>query len=234
MVFKLVNTYDAARYELRASGRASASGRAVADVLDSGAMGKTLRDQLLVSLANSGARRAELQESKAQQLDRLSRCRVFFDDRESVEAVRQDLHHRLRAFRNHHRQGLGDRSAGLMLEYLVDEILRRAADSRHAEFTLREPRDLLLVDGDALRSGPAPGTGAGQSDSSRRSPTSSAPISWLRSRKLWAPTRGLAFAGPRWSGCPALASPVWPQPMPLTMRTPTSGSSGWTPRHQRR
>jgi hypothetical protein len=154
--FKLITTSDAARYELLASGRASASGRAVADALDSGSTGEALRDRLLISLAASPQRQADLQELDTEGLDRLSRCRVFLDDRDGVEAVRADLHHRLRAFRNGHRQGLGDRSAGLLLGYLMDQILRRAADSRYAEFTLDEFRDLLLVDSNAL----AFGTGA--------------------------------------------------------------------------
>ncbi len=64
----------------------------------------------------------------------------------------QDEKGSLRRYRNDHRAGLGDESAGLMAGYLISEIFKSAADENRAELTVAEFRARLLVDGATLRS----------------------------------------------------------------------------------
>ncbi|MEU2624624.1 hypothetical protein ABZ642_42045 [Streptomyces sp. NPDC007157] len=82
-----------------------------------------------------------------QHWERLGRAGIEFDGR-SDSQLREDLNKALRQEREHDRQGLSRRSGGLVLGYLVAEVMRRAADPDLAHWDVTDFRRSVLV-GDA-------------------------------------------------------------------------------------
>lgn len=79
--------------------------------------------------------------------ERLGRAGIEFDGR-SDSQLREDLNQVLRQEREHAGQGLSRRSGGLVLGYLVAEVMRRAADPSLAHWDVEDFRRSVLV-GDA-------------------------------------------------------------------------------------
>ncbi|MFJ2607989.1 hypothetical protein ACIO13_23895 [Streptomyces sp. NPDC087425] len=76
--------------------------------------------------------------------ERLGRAGIEFDGR-SDSQLREDLNKALRQEREHARQGLSHRSGGLVLGYLVAEVMRRAADPDLARWNVEDFRRSVLV-----------------------------------------------------------------------------------------
>ena len=74
---------------------------------------------------------------------------MLFDSRDDAE-ISDSLIPRLRDYRNQHRAGLGEQSAGLMIGYLISEIFKRAGNAAEATFSIAEFQAVLLIDGAAL------------------------------------------------------------------------------------
>jgi tetratricopeptide (TPR) repeat protein len=119
--------------------------------LDSGLEPGALRiaiDTVLASVS-AGQPRDQLCHLEDEHLARLSRASVEFDPRDDAE-ISESLRSRLRQYRNRCRAGLGDESAGLMIDHLVSEIFRRAGNAVEATLPVSDFRALLLVDGATL------------------------------------------------------------------------------------
>jgi hypothetical protein len=147
----LVRDRDAARYGLLVSADPGPSAQSLMRVLRSGLSAAQTRAALEEVLASLSAERqlSVLRDLKDEHIERLSRAQVSFDQRDEEEIIGQ-VRTRLRRYRNHARAGLGERSAGLLIGYLVAEIFRRAADVRNTTMRLEYFRRLLLADGAAV------------------------------------------------------------------------------------
>jgi len=141
--------HEASAYEVQTNARSTPSAEALDQVFAGGGEPTRIRDQLAEILATSPARLTQLRGMKPQQVQRLSRCRVRFDERGDDE-IRDALRERLRDYRNRAHQGLGQRSAGLLSGYLMSEILDRAADEAGATFTIQQLRSHLVVSGEDM------------------------------------------------------------------------------------
>jgi GNAT superfamily N-acetyltransferase len=149
----LVHDRDAPRYELITNAIIGGPAARLVEILSSERVPGELRRRIGEVLSAAGADRAQarLGHMDDQELQRLRRAVVIVDPREDA-VVHAILKARLRRYRNDHRKGLGDASAGLMAGYLIGEILRGAAAEGRARFTVAEFRSLLLIEGAALRS----------------------------------------------------------------------------------
>jgi hypothetical protein len=149
----LVRDREAPKYQVITNATLGDSAVALVTALREGADLGNLRRSIDKVLSSAGASRARslLQDLSDRELELLRRAEVTVDRREDAE-VHADLRTRLRLYRNDHRAGLGDESAGFMAGYLINEIFQRAADENRAEFTMAEFRSKLLVDGTTLRS----------------------------------------------------------------------------------
>ena len=125
---------DALRYELITNARLGESAVVLAEILRSGAGQVELRRRIseVLSAVGAGRAKAELLRLGEEELTRLGRGFVTVDPREDAE-VHAALRTRLRRYRNDHRRGLGDASAGLMAGYLLSEIFAGAAYEGLAE-----------------------------------------------------------------------------------------------------
>ena len=144
-IIPLIKSQDASSYQLLTNGTPTQSAEQLSVMLAKEASTGSLRTGLAKLLSAAPARLAQVRNLTSDQMVRLTRCRLCFDDRDDSE-IRTTLRERLRIYRNSERQGLGDRSAGMLTGYLVAEILRRAADPASAEFEISHLRELLLVD----------------------------------------------------------------------------------------
>ncbi|WP_335990072.1 hypothetical protein [Glycomyces sp. MUSA5-2] len=140
----LVTQQESRAHELWTNAVPDAGARRLVEILTAPTDLEDFRTQLQQLLARADRRLTELRRLTDPQLERLHAARVRFDDRDPFE-VRAELRERLRRFRNEHRAGLGERSAGLLTGYLVAEILYRAADGRQATWPREEARQTLLV-----------------------------------------------------------------------------------------
>ena len=143
---------DALRYELITNARLGESAVVLAEILRSGARPGELRRRIseVLSAVGAGRAKAELLRLGEEELTRLGRGFVTVDPREDAE-VHAALRTRLRRYRNDHRRGLGDASAGLMAGYLLSEIFAGAAYEGLAEITVAAFRSWLLADSATLR-----------------------------------------------------------------------------------
>ena len=152
-VSKLVHDRDAPRYQVIVNAALGESADAFIAAIGEAADAAELRHRLdqVLSSARASQAKASLQDLPDRDLDRMRRVEVVVDRREDEE-IHEILRARLRRYRNAHRAGLGNESAGLMAGYLISDIFRGAADAGRAEFTIAEFRAMLLVDGATLRS----------------------------------------------------------------------------------
>jgi tetratricopeptide (TPR) repeat protein len=146
---QLVAGHDALSYQLLTNGTPTPNARRLAAALAAAETPTGLKDRLEEILATAPQRLAQLRALSSVQLERLTRCRVLFDQRDDVE-IRQALRESLRRYRNRVHAGLGQRSAGMLTGYLVSEILRRAADGSESVFTIEQLRSHLLISADEL------------------------------------------------------------------------------------
>ncbi|MFJ2777330.1 hypothetical protein [Kitasatospora sp. NPDC087315] len=144
-------TQEARQYWLLTNGRRGALSDQLNDILSSQPEPSQLRGHLLKLFRAAPQRHRQLESLNEEQLARLARCRVAYDQRDDEE-IRENLREALRALRNRARYGLGEQSAGLLTGYLISEILGRAADvtGNRASFPVEELRRLVLVDGETL------------------------------------------------------------------------------------
>jgi len=148
----LVRDRDASRYELVTNARLGESAVVLAEILRSGAGGDELRRRISEVLLGARASRAnaELLRLSEEELARLSRGVVLVDSREDAE-IHAAVRARLRRYRNDHRAGLGDESAGLLAGYLLSEVFAGAAYESRAEITVAALRSWLLTDSATIR-----------------------------------------------------------------------------------
>jgi GNAT superfamily N-acetyltransferase len=148
----LARDRNALRYELITNARLGKLAVVLAEILQSGAGPGELRWRISEVLSAAGAdhAKAELLRLGEEELTRLGRGLVIIDPREDAE-VHAALRTRLRRYRNDHRKGLGDASAGLMAGYLLSEIFAGAAYEGRAEITVAAFRSWLLADSATLR-----------------------------------------------------------------------------------
>ena len=148
-VVQLISTGDASSYCLLTNGQPSPTARQLAKLIGVLCKPAQLRDKLKGLLSDAPARLVQLESLSLIEVERLTRCKILFDDRDDVE-IREMLRERLRAYRNKARSGLGQQSAGMLTGYLVSEILRRAADVNDAIFTVDQLCSYMLVSADDL------------------------------------------------------------------------------------
>jgi hypothetical protein len=147
----LVEERDARRYELLTNALPGPSAGELLTALNSDAQKHNLRvaiDRILDSVS-AERRQAKLRNLTEEHLLRLRRAIVSFDTRDDAEII-ESLIDRVRLYRNKHRTGLGNESAGLMIGYLVDEIFKRASDARAPTLSIAEFESLLTVPGATL------------------------------------------------------------------------------------
>lgn len=144
----MVRKRDANRYELLAGAGAGESARNLVATLEAGLAPAELKAKIDAILARVSAReqRSVLAGLTDEELARLGRAGAAFDERDDTE-ITESLRWRLRRFRDRSRAGLGSESAGLLIGYLISEILRRAGRPMEATVTLAQFRSLLLADG---------------------------------------------------------------------------------------
>lgn len=147
----LVSDREASQYGLLINAEPGDSARDLVSALGSGQEAGALRAAIDIVLASvsAGKRQAQLRRLKDEHLARLSRVHVDFDRRDDAE-ISEGLRARLRWYRDRHRAGLGDESAGLLIGYLVSEIFRRAGNAIEATLSVSNFRSLILVEGATL------------------------------------------------------------------------------------
>lgn len=119
---RLVEDQDADRYTLQVGVRAGESVKGLAAALESVRDPAALRASIDAVLA-SGDQRGVLADMPGEHLARMTRARVEVDSREDAE-ISESLRLRLRRYRERTRAGLGDESAGLLIDHLLEEISR--------------------------------------------------------------------------------------------------------------
>lgn len=142
---------EARSYWLLTNARPAGRSGDLDEILSAGLEPPVLRRRLMELFHDATQRRKQLEELSDAGLAQLGRCRVAYDPRDDDE-IREELRNALRGVRNRARQGLGEKSAGLLTGYLISEILARAADvtGGRAKFSVEELRRLVLVDGETL------------------------------------------------------------------------------------
>lgn len=151
VLLDLAKKVDACDYRLITNGAASPRSSSLSQALQVGLDPQQLRQALLELMHDAPQRTAQLLALSEVELTRLGRSRIVFDPRDDDE-IREQLRDALRMVRNQARQGLGERSAGLLVGYLLSEVFGRAADvsGQNAMFTVADLRSLLLVGSDTL------------------------------------------------------------------------------------
>ncbi|WP_158101531.1 NB-ARC domain-containing protein [Streptomyces bobili] len=145
---RLVRSGASQRYELITNMVPDRQCSALMDILRLSASIPDLHEELEKVLSRSEKSLALLRELSPSELQRLERARIVFDPRTDAE-IRSDLYQYVRAYRNRHRAGMGERSAGLLVGYLLDEIHARAA-SDTSGWLLSDFRQESLIEDEAL------------------------------------------------------------------------------------
>jgi hypothetical protein len=132
---------DACSYELITNGRGGDGARRLARVLEEQG------DVATAMTASDPASPAVplIASQSRESLSRLRRCRIRFET-DGPEAMKVDLHMRLRQFRSNRRAGVGVLASGLLLKVLVQDVFQRAASQSGREFTLQAFRERLMTD----------------------------------------------------------------------------------------
>ncbi|MEU0937239.1 ATP-binding protein [Embleya sp. NPDC005971] len=150
VLVQLVSGLASQRYELITNARPDERCARLADMLatlngDPVGLRQALED--FFSAAPASLRRfATLTPERWQ---RLATARIVFDTRDE-DGLRVDLHNRLCALRHGSERGMSVRSAGLVLGFLVAEVLRRAANPPSSGWDLEDFRACVRVDDDVL------------------------------------------------------------------------------------
>jgi hypothetical protein len=146
---KLVTRCDAQRYELLTDVRLSPAAGKVADLLARTGLSVGDRRADLVRILAEARSSVDVTELTDDQVERLGRCRVVVDPR-----ARTDVADRVKTqvwdFRRNRGRGVGQRSSGLLLAYLLAEVHRRAAFAEHAVWAKAEVIDAVAQDEGAV------------------------------------------------------------------------------------
>ncbi|WP_179202535.1 NB-ARC domain-containing protein [Streptomyces caniscabiei] len=145
---RLVRSGPSQRYELITNMVPDRQCSALMDVLRLSLPIPDLHEELEKILSRSEKSLTLLHALSTDELQRLMRARIIFDPRTDVE-IRSDLYQCVRAYRNRHRAGMGERSAGLLVGYLLDEIHAKAA-SDTSGWILSDFRRESLIEDEAL------------------------------------------------------------------------------------
>ncbi|WP_437072392.1 hypothetical protein [Streptomyces sp. enrichment culture] len=145
---RLVRSGVSQRYELITNMTPDRQCSALMDTLRISASIPDLREELEKVLSRSGKSLSLLHTLSTEELQRLKRARIVFDPRTDAE-IRSNLHQCLRSYRNRHRAGVGERSAGLLVGYLLDEIHAKAA-SEASGWLLSDFRQESLIEDETL------------------------------------------------------------------------------------
>lgn len=147
----LVTGFEARRYRLITSAVPDESCLRLAEVLRRhGDDVAALRAEIKKLLARAPKTWGLCEALSLQQWQRLGQAAIEFDERGDAQ-LREDLNGVLRRQREQDGRGLSHRSGGLVLGYLVAEVMRRAADSGLARWDVADFRRCVLVgDGELL------------------------------------------------------------------------------------
>ncbi|MEV4225933.1 NB-ARC domain-containing protein [Streptomyces bobili] len=145
---RLVRSGASQRYELITNMVPDRQCSALMDVLRLSTSIPDLSEELEKVLSRSEKSLTLLHALSTEELKRLERARIVFDPRTDAE-IRSNLYRSVRAYRNRHRAGMGERSAGLLVGYLLDEIHAKAA-SDTSGWLLSEFRRESLIEDEAL------------------------------------------------------------------------------------
>ena len=147
---RLVEDQEADRYTLQVGARAGESVKGLAAVLESAQDPAALRTSIDAVLA-SGDQRGVLAGMPGEHLARMTRARIEFDARDDAE-ISESLRLRLRRYRERTRAGLGDESAGLLIDHLLEEISRRGEqETGAATVEVSDFRSWVCVEGIILQ-----------------------------------------------------------------------------------
>ena len=105
--------------------------------------------EVAVLLVRPSEARDRSQGLSDHQWQRLARATIEFDARSDGQ-LHEELNAALRRRRNQAGGGLSERSGGLLLGYLVSEVMRRAANPRIARWDIAEFRECLLMNDSEL------------------------------------------------------------------------------------
>ncbi|WP_353963533.1 NB-ARC domain-containing protein [Streptomyces anulatus] len=144
---RLVRSGVSQRYELITNMAPDRQCSALVDALTSAPI-PDLREELEKVLSRSERSLHLLHMLSAEELQRLKRARIVFDHRTDAE-IRSNLYQCLRSYRNRHRAGMGERSGGLLVGYLLDEIHAKAA-SETSGWLLSDFRQESLIEDETL------------------------------------------------------------------------------------
>ncbi|MEV5975074.1 hypothetical protein [Streptomyces sp. NPDC051921] len=152
VLVRLVTGFDALEYRLITSAAPDESCVQLAELLARhGGDVPALQAGMRTLLKRAPAVWSVCEALSPEQWERLGRSGVEFDARSDLQ-LREDLHNALRAERESAGLGLGHRAGGLVLGFLVAEVMRRAADPALALWTVEDFRRLLLVGDEELMS----------------------------------------------------------------------------------
>ncbi|WP_449347071.1 hypothetical protein [Streptomyces xanthochromogenes] len=148
VLIRLVRSGESLRYELITNMAPDRQCSILLDTLRVSESITDLRKELKRVLSRSENSITLLNGLSPKELQRLRRARITLDPRTDAE-IRENLHHHVRAYRNRHRAGMGERSAGLLVGYLLDEIHEKAASDASA-WLLTDFRQESLIEDEAL------------------------------------------------------------------------------------
>ncbi|WP_432747206.1 ATP-binding protein [Streptomyces sp. JH002] len=141
----LVTGFEAREYRLITSATPDESCQRLAEILRRhGDNVATLQAEFKKLLARAPKVWGLCEALSPQQWQRVGRAAIEFDARSDVQ-LREDLNRALRRQRGQTRRGLSHRSGGLVLGYLVAEVMRRAADPGLARWEVADFRQRALV-----------------------------------------------------------------------------------------
>ncbi|CUW25474.1 ATP-binding protein [Streptomyces reticuli] len=146
----LITGFEARAYRLITSASPDEKCMRLAEALRRyGSDTAALQREIKALLERSPAAWALCEALSPQQWDRLGRARIEFDPRSDAQ-LREDLNETLRSRRSRSGLGLSNRSGGLVLGYLVAEVMRRAADPGSAYWPVADFQRLLLTEDEEL------------------------------------------------------------------------------------
>ncbi|WP_186404680.1 NB-ARC domain-containing protein [[Actinomadura] parvosata] len=153
ILLKLIKGCEADRYELITAAAPDDRCIRLAELLSAQGLPPETRAKKIRSLFRKSFKFTSiLSQLAAQHYDRLLRARIVFDHR-SLEDIRDILRNRIKDIRASNHIRVGEKSTGLILGYLIAEILRRAADADASEWVLSDfRRELSVSDDDLIRS----------------------------------------------------------------------------------
>ncbi|MEV6013321.1 ATP-binding protein [Streptomyces sp. NPDC051976] len=150
VLLDLVSRFSSQRYELVTNAIPDVRcERLAARLSELRGQPQALRGELEELFVKAPAMLARIRALSSDQWVRLAQTRIDFDGRDDAQ-LREELNLRLRFLRERSGRGLSRRSGGLVLGFLVAEVLRRAADPGAASWSLADFNQCFQVDDDVL------------------------------------------------------------------------------------